>query len=78
MVVVYSASVQEPAGGLLVLQRLFDQFKHNVHNRWRRLKLLWARGAYAAITAPVQRQFDWILEIVRPKAGQKGSKVLPR
>lgn len=78
MVVVHSASVQDPAGGLLVLQRLFDQIKHNVHTQWCRLKLIWADGAYATIGTPVRKQFGWTLEIVRPKAGQKGFKVLPR
>ena len=78
MVAVHSASVQDPAGGLLVLQRLFDQIKHSVHNRWCRLKLIWADGAYAAISEPVRKQFGWTIEIVRPKAGQKGFVVLPR
>src|SRR5512135_1318001 len=49
MVVVHSASVQDPAGGKLVLQRLFDWIKHSVHNRWCRLKLIWADGAYEDI-----------------------------
>jgi putative transposase len=78
MVVVHSGSVQDAAGGLLVLQRLFEQIKHNVHNRWCRLKLIWADGAYDAIGAQVRKQFGWTLEIVRPKEGQKGFKVLPR
>jgi putative transposase len=78
MVVVHSASIQDPAGGLLVLQRLFDQVKHSVHNRWCRLKLIWADGAYANIAAQVKKQFGWTIEIVRPKPGQKGFKVLPR
>ncbi len=78
MVVVHSASVQDPAGGLRVLQRLFDQIKHSVHNRWCRLKLIGADGAYAAIGEPVRKQFGWTIEIVRPKAGQKGFVVLPR
>jgi putative transposase len=78
MVVVHSASVQDPAGGLVVLQRLFDQIKHSVHNRWCRLKLIWADGAYASIGAQVKQQLGWTIEIVRPKPGQKGFKVLPR
>jgi putative transposase len=78
MVVVHSASVQDPAGGMLVLQRLFDQIKHSVHNRWCRLKLIWADGAYASIGALGKKQFGWTIEIVRPKPGQKGFKVLPR
>ena len=78
MVVVHSASVQDPAGGLLVLQRLFDQIKHSVHNRWCRLKLIWADGAYANISTQIHKQFGWTIEIVRPPEGQKGFKVLPR
>lgn len=78
MVVVHSASVQDPAGGLGVLQRLFDQIKHSVHNRWCRLKLIWADGAYASMGAQVKKRFDWTPEIVRPKPGQKGFQVLPR
>ena len=78
IVVVHSASVQDGAGGLLVLQRLFDQIKQNVHNRWCRLKLIWADGAYATISAPTRKQFGWTIEIVRPKEGQKGFVVLPR
>jgi putative transposase len=77
-VVVHSASVQDAAGGLLVLQRLFDQIKHRVHNRWCRLKLIWADGAYASLGAQVRRQFGWTIDIVRPQEGQKGFKVLPR
>src|SRR6202162_3766670 len=34
LVVVHSASVQDAAGGKLVLQKLFEQIKHSVHNRW--------------------------------------------
>ncbi len=77
MVVVHSASVQDPAGGLVVLQHLFDQIKHSVHNRWCRLKLVWADGAYASIRATVKKQFGWTIEIVRPTLGQKGFQVLP-
>src|SRR5512135_448731 len=78
LVVVHRASVQDPAGGKLVLQRLFDWIKHSVHNRWCRLKLIWADGAYEDIRAPVRKQFGWTIEIVRPTEGQKGFKVLPR
>lgn len=78
LVVVHSASLQDAAGGKLVLQRLFEQIKHNVHNRWCRLKLIWADGGYENICGFVRQQFGWTLEIVcRPKA-QKGFGVLPR
>jgi hypothetical protein len=39
MVVVHSASIQDGAEGLLTLQKLLDHIKHNLHNRWCRLKL---------------------------------------
>lgn len=78
LVVVHRASIQDAAGGLLVLQALFEQIKHSVHNRWCRLKLIWADGAYARLGDQVRKQFGWTLEIVRPKEGQQGFKVLPR
>ncbi len=78
MVVVHSASIQDRDGGLLVLQRLFEEIKHSVHNRWCRLKLIWADGAYEAITGLVQKQFGWQLEMVRRPEGSKGFTVLPR
>ena len=78
MVVVHGASVQDPAGGVRVLQRLFDQIKHSVHNRWCRLKLIWADGSYTQITDVVRKQFGWRLEIVRRPEGTKGFVVLPR
>ena len=46
MVVVHSAGMQDAAGGQLVLQALFDRTSASVHNRWCRLKLIWADGAY--------------------------------
>jgi putative transposase len=64
LVVVHSAGLQDGAGGQLTLQRCFDQIKRNVHNRWCRLKLIWADGASAHITDIVRKQFGWTLEIV--------------
>jgi putative transposase len=78
LVVVHSASLQDRAGGQLVLQRLFDRIKHSVHNRWCRLKLIWADGGYEDIVELVRLQFGWKLEIVRRLAGSKGFVVLPR
>ena len=78
IVVVHSASLQDGTAGLLVLQKLFTQIKHSVHNRWCRLKLLWADAAYEHICPAVRKQFGWTLEIVRRLEGQKGFKVLPR
>ena len=78
MVVVHSASLQDSAGALLTLQRLFDRIKRSLHNRWCRLKLLWADGAYAHILDAVRQQFGWVLDIVRRPEGAKGFQVLPR
>ncbi len=77
-VVVHSASVQDAAGGKLVLQKLFERIKGNVHNRWCRLKLIWADGAYAHAVTDVRKQFGWQLEIVQRPEGMKGFEVLPR
>jgi putative transposase len=77
-VVVHSAGIPDGAGGKLVLQRLFATIKRNVHNRWCRLKLIWADGAYEGIAAYVRKQFGWRLEVVRRPAEAKGFTVLPR
>jgi putative transposase len=76
-VVVHRASLQDAAGGHLVLQGLFDRIKRNVHNRWCRLKVIWADGAYASIVELVRKQFGWALEIVQRPAEAKGFQVLP-
>ena len=78
MVVVHTASLQDGLGGKQTLQALFDRLKHNVHNRWCRLKLIWADGAYKDIVTYVRQHFGWTLEIVRREPGTKGFKVLPR
>ena len=78
LVVVHSASVQDAAGGHVVLQTLFDRIKHSVHNRWCRLKLIWADGGYENLVAVVRKQFGWQLEIVRRPVGSTGFVVLPR
>jgi len=77
LVVVHSASIQDGAGGLLTLQKLFDQIKGSVHNRWCRLKLIWADGGYPSIVEKVHKQFGWVLEIVKRSEDVKGFKVLP-
>jgi putative transposase len=78
MVVVTSAAVQDGAGAQLVLERYFDAVKHSLHNRWCRLKLIWADGGYASKVAGVRKQFGWQLEIIKRSDGVKGFKVLPR
>ena len=78
LVVVHSAGLPDGTGGKLTLQRLFERIKRNVHNRWCRLKLIWADGAYEDIVAYVRQQFGWNLDIVRRPKGAKGFTVLPR
>ena len=78
IVVVHSAGIPDGTGGKLTLQRLFERIKHSVHNRWCRLKLIWADGAYDDIVAYVRQQFGWILDIVRRPKDAKGFTVLPR
>lgn len=77
IVVVHSAGLPDGTGGQLTLQQLFDRIKHSVHNRWCRLKLIWADGAYAHIVEAVRQQFGWALDIVRRPEGAKGFAVLP-
>ena len=78
LVVVQSAGIPDSTGGKLVLQTLFTRIKRSVHNRWCRLKLLWAEGGYAPIGAEVRKQFGWHLEVVRRPPDTKGFTVLPR
>lgn len=77
-VVVHSAGIPDGTGGKLVLQRLFERLKHNVHNRWCRLKLIWADGAYDALIPYVRKQVGWTVEVVRRPPDAKGFTVLPR
>jgi len=77
MVLVHSASIQDGAGGYQLLQQLFETIKRSVHNRWCRLKLLWADAAYACIVENVRKTFGWKLEIVRRSDKAKGFEVLP-
>jgi putative transposase len=77
LVVVHSASIQDGAGGLLTLQKLFERIKHSLYNHYCRLKLIWADGAYTSIVEKVHKQFGWVLEIVKRSDDVKGFKVLP-
>jgi len=77
IVVVHSASLQDGPGGQLTLHRLFERIKRNVHNRWCRLKLIWADRAYTGIVERVRHQFGWALDIVRRTDNVKGFQVLP-
>jgi putative transposase len=78
LVVVHSASLQDAAGGKVLLQCWFAQVKRSVHNRWCRLKLIWADRAYAQLVDFVRQQFGWRLEIVRRPKDAQGFQVLPR
>jgi putative transposase len=77
IVLVHSASLQDGPGGLQTLQCLFDRIKRTVYNRWCRLKLIWADGAYVSIVETVRQQFGWTLDIVRRSDERKGFQVLP-
>jgi len=78
LVMVHSASLQDGVGGYQTLQELFNCIKRCVHNRWCRLKLIWADGAYTHIVEPVRKRFGWTLEIVRRSDRVQGFHVLPR
>ncbi len=78
LVVVHSASVQDAVGGYQTLQKLFELIKGSVHNRWCRLKLIWADGAYVSIVKAIRQQFGWVLEIVKRSDAIKGFHILPR
>lgn len=78
IVMVHSAGLQDSTGGTLTLQRLFDRIKRSVYNRWCRLKLIWADGAYMYIVQTVRKQFGWRLDIVHRLEGVKGFHPLPR
>ena len=78
VVLVHSASIPDGTGGKLVLARLFQRIKHSVYNRWCRLKLIWADGAYEHIIAWVKKHCGWRLEIVHRPPETKGFQLLPR
>jgi putative transposase len=77
-VVVHSAGIPDGTGGKLVLQQLFTRIKRSVYNRYCRLKLIWADGAYADIIPYVHKQFGWTVEVVRRPPNAQGFTVLPR
>lgn len=70
-VVVHGAQIQDRDGAKLVLERIRDCFP--------RLQLIWADGGYAGqLIEWVKQTCDWVLEIVKRCADQKGFVVLPR
>ncbi len=55
----------------------FETIKRSLHNRWCRLKLIWADAAYACIVDKVANNFGWTLDIVRRSDKAKGFELLP-
>jgi putative transposase len=78
IVVVHSAGVPDGTGGKQTLQKLFNRIKGSLYNRWCRLKLIWADGAYADSAAWVKQTCGGTLEVVRRPEGAKGFTLLPR
>lgn len=77
IVQVTSACVQDAAGAILLLQGYFDLIKHSVFNRWCRLKVIWADGAYASKTDEIRMRFGWRLVTVLRPVNIKGWVLLP-
>lgn len=70
-VLVTAASTSEPAGGVELLDM--------VHKKCPRIKKVWADSAYGGeLVTYVQTWFPFVLDIVRPKPGQKGFEVQPK
>lgn len=78
LVVVHSAGIPDSTGGKGTLAILFARLKRSVHNRWCRLKLVWADGGYETIVEWVKQSCGWTLEITRRPADAKGFVVIPR
>jgi putative transposase len=78
LVVVHRAGVPDSTGGKVVLEQLFPRLKRNVHNRWCRLKLLWADGGDEGIVEGVRQHCGWRLEITHRPPDAKGFVVIPR
>jgi putative transposase len=78
LVVVHSAGVPDRSGGKVTWERLFTRIKRNIHNRWCRLKLIWADGGYETIVTWVKQPCGWRLEITRRPSAAKGFVVIPR
>ncbi len=70
-VVVHSADIQDRDGARLVFARLEERFP--------RLRLVWADGAYAGeFVEWTWTSFGWLVEIVKRSKEQRGFAVLPR
>jgi transposase len=75
VVVVTSASTQDPAGGRQILTQLAAAFAN--------IKLVWADGGYAnsvnnTLLAWAKSQLNLVVQIVKRSDDRKGFKVLPR
>jgi transposase len=77
-VVVHRANIQDATSSKDTLPSLFDQIKPSVHNRWCRLKLVWADGAYASFSEWLKKNLGWKLEIKKRPLDAQGFVVLPR
>ena len=74
MVVVHCAGLQDRDGAKLVFEKLKES-----KDRFPRLRLIWADGAYAGqLIEWVVALAGWVLEIVKRSEGVKGFVVLPR
>ena len=72
--VVHCAGIQDRDGAKLVFEKL-----KTLKDRFPRLRLIWADGAYAGqLIDWVVALAGWVLEIVKRSEGVKGFVVLPR
>ncbi len=70
-IVVHPASIQDRDGAKLVFEK--------VKNKFSRLRLIWADGAYAGqLVEWVKNVCGWLLEIVRRNPKATGFQLLPR
>src|SRR5262249_42665221 len=67
---VLPADVQDRDGVQVLLRRL--------HGQLPRLQVIWADGAYTAVTAWVRQQFGWLLTTILRPTGVKGYVHLPK
>jgi putative transposase len=72
-VLVHSAGIQDAAGAKLVLSRLAQ-----LKERFPRLQLIWADGAYASVVEWTCALAGWVLQIVKRPDAAKGFVPLPR
>jgi len=60
------------------LQTLFDRVKRSVYNRWCRIKLVWADGAYTSLQEWAKKNLGWEIEVKKRPQDAKGFVVIPR